>query len=715
MRRILRLTGVTIILMVVCLYGQTTFAQSVGISGVAITPDPQSLLELRSTTKGVLLPRLTAAQRITLTGAPLGAGDEGLTIFNTSTDRYNYWDGGQWIEMATSSAVTGITLDDAYDGGGSGLGRSITADAGAVEINGAGGLLVNGNLGVGITPTMKFEVSGGNMGLQGNRGFAFGGNNSNTPDTSPDAQLVLDGSHNAGYNLGGTKLLIRGIDNESNTKAISVVDENSNELFYVTSQPSGSGLSHFRGDVAIGNTTASSDLHVYRGDADIARVYATGGNQGSGMFFAGQSPTYGGGFVYDGDGTPALVGGNDRITFFRRNNGSDAEVMSYGYSSNVLRVLGLSGSGTRPIYAESDGDLTDVAPTTGTLGFWSRTGTNLSPLNIGDNVGIGIAAASERLHVNGSVRGNQSGALRVSTGFGYVDIGPKNTTWSHFYTDRSRYYFDKGITVDQGLIGSYNENLNLQTSGSTRMTILTSNGYVGIGNTNPSERLEVNGNIELTGGDMDLKVSSGYLDLRTNDASHGLILRTHTGANTNWGGIRVISGGTMQLRADGGSYDQLTLRDGGNVGVGTSTPTYKLHVIGRLKTTGINETSDVRLKKNIEPITGALDHVLNMEGVTYNWKKGEFPEMGLNGGKQHGLIAQDLEKIIPELVLTDEEGWKSIEYTHLVPVLIEALKEQNQIIVGQKEDIDALQDKAEANSKLIQELIDQVNGYSHNK
>ncbi len=109
----------------------------------------------------------------------------------------------------------------------------------------------------------------------------------------------------------------------------------------------------------------------------------------------------------------------------------------------------------------------------------------------GGNVGIGISSPAEKLHINGSVRGNQSGALRISTGNGYVDIGPKNGSWSHFYTDRNRYYFNRGITVDQGLIGSYNEDLQLQTQGTTRMTILNSNGHVGIATTTPPYPLTV--------------------------------------------------------------------------------------------------------------------------------------------------------------------------------------------------------------------------------
>tara|TARA_B100001094_G_scaffold326076_1_gene381562 strand:+ start:1225 stop:2817 length:1593 start_codon:yes stop_codon:yes gene_type:complete len=83
-------------------------------------------------------------------------------------------------------------------------------------------------------------------------------------------------------------------------------------------------------------------------------------------------------------------------------------------------------------------------------------------------------------------------------------------------------------------------------------------------------------------------------------------------------------------------------------------------------------TSDIKLKKNITSIKDSLNKILSLEGKTYEWKDKTKP------GKQYGLIAQDVEKIIPELVNQGET--KYLNYTGIIPVLIEAIKDQQKQI-----------------------------------
>jgi len=111
-------------------------------------------------------------------------------------------------------------------------------------------------------------------------------------------------------------------------------------------------------------------------------------------------------------------------------------------------------------------------------------------------VGIGTVDPKEKLHINGSVRGDQEGGmLRINTEHGYIDMGPRNPGWGHIQTDRPKFYFNKEIRVATGLIGSYTEDLQLRTEETTRMTILKSNGNVGIGTTNPQQLLHVKGTL----------------------------------------------------------------------------------------------------------------------------------------------------------------------------------------------------------------------------
>ena len=109
-----------------------------------------------------------------------------------------------------------------------------------------------------------------------------------------------------------------------------------------------------------------------------------------------------------------------------------------------------------------------------------------------------------------------------------------------------------------------------------------------------------------------------------------------------------------------------------NVGVGTTNPTSKLHVVGDIKITGVatatdfDATSDIRLKTNIKLIDDPLAKVIQIEGVSFNWKEDNKAALG--------VIADQVQEIIPELVRGDDP--KTVNYNGFIGLLIEAVKEQ---------------------------------------
>jgi hypothetical protein len=86
-------------------------------------------------------------------------------------------------------------------------------------------------------------------------------------------------------------------------------------------------------------------------------------------------------------------------------------------------------------------------------------------------------------------------------------------------------------------------------------------------------------------------------------------------------------------------------------------------------------SSDARWKKSIKTLQSPLQKVLNMTGVSYHYRRDEFPDKNFQEGAQIGFIAQQLEAVLPEVVRTDSQGWKSVQYSSLVPVLVEAFKQ----------------------------------------
>jgi hypothetical protein len=120
-------------------------------------------------------------------------------------------------------------------------------------------------------------------------------------------------------------------------------------------------------------------------------------------------------------------------------------------------------------------------------------------------------------------------------------------------------------------------------------------------------------------------------------------------------------------------YPLLAINTSGTLNVANTSSSKLTYVpsTGTLTTVDLNTTSDATLKDNIQPIQNAVDIVNSINGVSFNWKD--------TGAKSYGVIAQELQKILPELVVENENGL-SVSYLPLIGILIEAVKEQQKQI-----------------------------------
>ncbi len=151
--------------------------------------------------------------------------------------------------------------------------------------------------------------------------------------------------------------------------------------------------------------------------------------------------------------------------------------------------------------------------------------------------------------------------------------------------------------------------------------------------------------------------------------------------NTN-GVLGTMSGGTRAV---------LNWSSDGRVGIGFPSPGRTLEVNGGVGGIGAYvNVSDARYKTDVDPIGGALEKITRLRGVTFDWRRAEFPDLKFDKGRQIGFIAQELREVLPEVVSENAKGFLSVAYSEVVPVLVEAVKEQQRNVAAKNAEIDAL-------------------------
>jgi hypothetical protein len=145
------------------------------------------------------------------------------------------------------------------------------------------------------------------------------------------------------------------------------------------------------------------------------------------------------------------------------------------------------------------------------------------------------------------------------------------------------------------------------------------------------------------------------------------------------------------------SFDYIIRK--GNVGIGTNEPRAKLTVAGDISGSGTLRmngdiiayySSDERLKDNLIPISSASYKITQIGGYEFDWNK----ESKDYSGHDVGVIAQEIEKVLPEVVITRGDGYKAVKYEKIIPLLVQGLKEQQEEINQLKKDLDEFRNRS---------------------
>jgi hypothetical protein len=275
-----------------------------------------------------------------------------------------------------------------------------------------------------------------------------------------------------------------------------------------------------------------------------------------------------------------------------------------------------------------------------------------SPLNKLEVVTTSADPATSGSSANGNLR------LGPSTGVHVLDFGMSSTSTYAWLQARSK--------------SAYGTTYNI--------AINPNGGNVGIGTTSASSTLTVGNAGGTIGGEILLNPTSTQ-----NEGGQIVFKKSLTGSTLDW---TIDQYGTTSSNArfrifNGGSENNgIAILENGYVGMGIANPTVKLQVNGDIIANSIGGSSDFRFKINIRPVTNALDKIKALRGVYFNWNQNDFPDRQFGSNVELGFIAQEVEKIIPEIVTKDKtnEEYRSVKYDKLVALLVEAIKEQQKQI-----------------------------------
>lgn len=654
--------------------------------------------------------------KLYMVSCPVGMTDLGATTIGTlmatcggSPCRVCQPSGGQeltrYIGSANAGSATGnatsVYLRAGSGGSTSGAGGGLMLSAGSAT-SGAGGYLsiFSGSTSSGTGGSLSIGAGSSNSGNGGDVIISTGTSNGGG-GTSGNLILLNTNNGKMAVGLSNPKAMIHaGVDNNAGWKSAFLLQSSSTAA-------GNSGAPHIQGYRARGGTGSEDPIlsgdvlaafdGVGHADAPLIgsaiEMQATenwsAAASGSSMTFKTSSNgTYNtstermkidqNGNVGIGTSTPTYA-----LSVYRSTASSTSNIESGNDGSYVqLRMAGKNSGGTAQVY----GTGLNISNSNAAYEVYDYTNSSSRLfINTAGLVGLGTTAPTEKLHVNGNVASNDTYFTTVTFADGWAVGDYKelvSTTAVGGAGSSGVYKVALSATRGNWVEATTFMTLTAHADGDfwREMPATVVNYYTTFAYRCFTVDANTTGNlikfrVRAIRPSTDCSPSSSgnfpiSFKISSEGYSNGWTALSASGSGASVSGYRTSVGSEWNLytgASRNAGIATITAKEG-QVGIGTTTPGYKLDVNGTIRGFGITDSSDLRLKKEIKPLENDLEKIQKVQGVSYLWKDEK------NKRPQIGFIAQWVEKIYPELVETDKSGMKSINYSHFVAPIIESIK-----------------------------------------
>ena len=620
-------------------------------------PHASAALEIQSTSKGFLFPRMTEVARDAISSPATG-----LTIYCTDCG-YN----GSEVQEPIPEETSGIGVIQVYNGSNwEDLNDFVSASTGGMFTEKVG-------IGtIGTTPLYALDVDAKDKGLI-NYSARF--TNSAPDNDLYNIVLFTQGASDTaiGYlGTGGSTV------NNSSFRNNFVVGTKNNTPLVLNTNDTERMRIDANGNVGIGTSNLEYPFHLDAADRSKDRIYTAKFENSKTeedlynivLFTQGASDTAIG---YLGTGGSTVNNSSFRNNFVVGTQNNTPLVLNTNDTEKMrIDTIGRVGIGTSNLEYPFHLDAADRSKDRIYTAKFENSKTEEDLYNI-------------VLFTQGA----------SDTAIGYLGTGGSTVNNSSF---RNNF-----------VVGTQNNTpLVLNTNDTERMRIDTI-GRVGIGTSN----LEYPFHLDAADRSKDRIYTAKFENSKTEEDLYNIVLFTQGASDTaigylGTGGSTVNNSsfrnnfvvGTQNntpLVLNTNDTERMRIDANGNVGIGSNCdPYYKLKVNGEISANNWTSDSDRRWKKDIKTLDNSLDKIAALRGVSYQWRVDDFPNKNFSDGTQLGVIAQEIETVFPELVHTDKKGYKSVQYSNIVAPLIEAIKTLKHQNEAQQDQITSLIERVKA-------------------